>query len=368
MHEQLLEFVNEVKSRKGLSAYDEAATKQAIVLRILKLLDWNMDDLNDIRPEYPVDRENTSEKVDYALAQDTDNMVFVEVKGIGIELQSHEEKFALYCYKNNVELGILTNGLTWWFYLPREKGSWYERKFFSVDLLQQDGEFVVAKFCDFLSRENVLDGKAVENAKRTYQSKQKQQILKKTLPEAWNTLITSEDETFVDLLNNYVEKISGYRADNQAIVEFLADIREKLTLPPDAQVDVRKKHVEPADLSMTRKQRIAPYTPSGYTWKSIVGFTLDGKRYKSSSWKNLLLSICEIVSAEHKTDFSRVLSLKGRKRPYFSRNQNELRASERVQGTDISVETNLSANSIVNLCQDVLSMFGYKSVLRIETN
>ena len=37
---------------------------------------------------------------------------------------------------------------------------------------------------------------------------------------------------------------------------------------------------------------------------------------------------------------------------------NELK--ERTKGKDIFVETHFSANSIVKLCEDVLSLFGYK--------
>jgi negative regulator of replication initiation len=60
-----------------------------------------------------------------------------------------------------------------------------------------------------------------------------------------------------------------------------------------------------------------------------IGTSLDDglleKGWKASQRANLLLSLCNMVSTEHKTNFNRVLSLKGRKRPYFSRNQNDLR-------------------------------------------
>jgi hypothetical protein len=39
---------------------------------------------------------------------------------------------------------------------------------------------------------------------------------------------------------------------------------------------------------------------------------------------------------------------------------NELRSPEKIPGTDIYVEVNLSANSIVRLSIDILSLFGYK--------
>ena len=209
MEEQLKKFINEIKSVKGLNAYDEATTKQVIIIRILSMLGWDIFDVKDIQPEYPVDRQNSSEKVDYALAKDTDNMIFVEAKAVRIDLEDGEEQFCNYCFKNNVVLGVLTNGISWWFYLPRARGSWYERKFYSINLIQQDSDAIVLKFIDFLSKQNITSGKAKENAERTYESKQKSQIIRKSLPKAWNTLISSEDESFMDFFNDMLEKVSG---------------------------------------------------------------------------------------------------------------------------------------------------------------
>ncbi|MEK0351073.1 MAG: hypothetical protein QQN60_07595, partial [Nitrosopumilus sp.] len=61
------------------------------------------------------------------------------------------------------------------------------------------------------------------------------------------------------------------------------------------------------------------------------------------------------------------LSLVGRKRPYFTKNDSLLRNAKQIGKTSIFVETNLNANSIVKLCYDVISIFGYsKNDLRIS--
>ena len=331
------------------------------------LLGWSIFDINDIKPEYPDDPQNTNEKVDYALAQNSDSMVFVEAKAVSVDLEKWEEKFCLYCYKNNVALGVLTNGLSWWFYLPREKGSWYERKFFSINLSQQDVDTVTTKFIDLLSKENVMNGKSIEHAKKTHQLKQKRKIIKNALPEAWNTLVGSEDETFVDLFNSYVEKISGFRANPQEIADFLAKIKSKLIIAEEPSTTITRKRAKAVEITPSGvEQKPSEYVRTGYTGKSIRGFVFNNKKYEVSSWKSLLMSICEQVYELNKNDFTKVLSLKGRKRPYFTSNTNELRVPRKIKGTNIFVEINLSANSIVSLCEDVLSLFGYKNSLQIE--
>ena len=362
MNMQLSSLINEIRIAKGLSSLDEAAIKQTIVIRILHDLGWNIFDIKDIRPEYPVDPD-TKERVDFALAQDTDNMVFVEVKTVSADLEKWEDKFCLYCFKFNVALGVLTNGISWWFYLPREKGSFHERKFFSIDLIQQETATIVSRFEDFLSKPNVVNGRAVENAAKTFQSKQKSQIIKKALPLAWNELISSEDDSLIDLFNDMLEKISGYRAESEVIAEFWAENRNKLLFWEGQTAQAARK--EPGQ--QIEGEKTTKNTRKGYTGKAISAFVFNNNRYAVRSWKQLLLTLCSDIARMHMKDFNKVLSLKGRKRPYFTKNLNELRAPERIEGTDIFAETNLSANHIVTLSEEILSLFGYTEHLRIES-
>lgn len=46
MKEQIITFVNELKSNHKIFSYDEAATKQAVVLRLLNFLGWNTFNAN----------------------------------------------------------------------------------------------------------------------------------------------------------------------------------------------------------------------------------------------------------------------------------------------------------------------------------
>jgi len=92
---------------------------------------------------------------------------------------------------------------------------------------------------------------------------------------------------------------------------------------------------------------------------SVTSFEFKGTRYEANSWKDVLFQICNIMLATHKDQFEEVLKLSGRKRPYFSRNPDDLRGAERINGTDIFAEVSLSADSIVRLSRSVISLFGY---------
>jgi hypothetical protein len=64
-----------------------------------------------------------------------------------------------------------------------------------------------------------------------------------------------------------------------------------------------------------------------------------------------------------------VLTLSGPNREYFSRNPYALLTCEKISGTEIFVDVNLSTTDVVTLSHRILSLFGYrKSDLSIKTN
>jgi len=77
------------------------------------------------------------------------------------------------------------------------------------------------KFIDFLGKESVESEKAVKKAEQIYKGQVKDIEIKRNLPEAWNKLISEPDDLLVDLINETIEKICGYRAEEKLIEEFL---------------------------------------------------------------------------------------------------------------------------------------------------
>ncbi|UCB49965.1 MAG: restriction endonuclease subunit R, partial [Deltaproteobacteria bacterium] len=95
---------------------------------------------------------------------------------------------------------------------------------------------------------------------------------------------------------------------------------------------------------------------------------LGGTKYDVKSRKEMLLKICEVVAAKHKEDFEMVLTLSGPNKEYFSTNPYELLTCEKISGTEMYVDVNLSAMGAVALTHRVLSLFGYEEKdLSVET-
>ena len=105
-----------------------------------------------------------------------------------------------------------------------------------------------------------------------------------------------------------------------------------------------------------------------YTGQSALAFTFDGERHEVHTWKEIAVTLFEILWRRDPQKLeTAVLALRGRKRPYFTRDKTELRHPEPIMDTGIFFESNLSADYMVRLCYTVLDRMGYPtSALSIE--
>ncbi len=294
---------------------------------------------------------------------DGKDRLFIEVKKTGEELEGHEEQLLAYSFKAGIRIAVLTNGFEWWFYLPLNEGSWEQRKFYMIDISQQESQDVVSKFVDFLSRDNVSSEKSIANSEEVYKSRKKESILKETFQKAWDKLISEPDDRLIELMTNKTEELCGYKPEAELVEQFLARRVTPRTVPASQLVKSSSAYIQrgvPTQIASAS---------GGYTNKSISVFVFNRKQYQPKSWKELLLTMCDVLRESHGSEFEKVLNLVGRKRPYFTRNPNELRIPQEIGGTNIFVETNLSANQITKICSNMLSAFGYREdALKIETS
>lgn len=217
MSDEVLKVIEDLQSDKRLTLLLEADISRSVILRILDALNWSTSNRREVNPEYSV----RGGRVDFALLIGNRPKVFIEVKRGGEPLAGHQEQLLGYAFRQGVKIAILTNGATWWFYLPLQEGSWEERKFATVDFDRQDTEEIVQKLEDLLSKENVISGKAVQNAKILYEQSQKKEEISTTLPDAWNQLVSEPDDLLVELLAEKTEELCGHKPDKNEIEQFL---------------------------------------------------------------------------------------------------------------------------------------------------
>lgn len=218
MAETIARAVEQIKSTGLLRSLDESATKQGVVLRLLYLAGWNTFDVSEVVPEYTVGNL----RVDFALRPGTANAVFIEVKRPGENLESHQQQLLEYCFQEGTELAALTNGRTWWLYLPLQRGNWAQRRFLTIDLESQDPAIIEQRFLEYLSLEKVVSGRAVSDAENSVRSQQRAETIDKTIIEAWNHIVETPDELLVDLISETTERICGMKPEPELVKQFLS--------------------------------------------------------------------------------------------------------------------------------------------------
>ena len=349
MENELKDLISEIKSNDRIYSYDEATTKQAIILRLFSSLGWKIFNTDEVKPEYSM----SGRRVDYALRINNINKVFIEVKQIREHLEKHQEQLLSYSFQEGVKLAILTNGITWWFYLPLNEGSWEQRRFYTIDLVEQAPRDIIQRFVDFLSKENIDSGKAITNAENFYRSQQKRKKLKEALPKAWYKIISEPDELLIELIIETTEKSCGLRLEENTVEAYL-----KRNVLPYYQ-EPHKPPVKLGEIAVERKKekrkRRQVSKKESYRYTKPREFSVSTSKMTVKNWKEVLLGVCEILSERHPSDLEKFLRLD----KYFSRDPRNFHTPVEISSTGVFVETNRGADDIVRMCKKTVVQFGY---------
>lgn len=361
MSDPLETFIARVREDRQLILSGEEATRLGVVLPILARLDWDRDNMREVVPEFAVG----SGRVDYCLKIADKNTVFVEAKRSSQDLDRHQEQLLDYAFRFGVETAVLTNGLVWWLYLPLLSGSWDQRKFFTIDLEQQEPAAAAQHFRDFLGRAGIADGSAVRRARALHESREKERLVQQAIPKAWFQLCRNPDELLLEILAEKVEGLCGHQPEQSALAEFLAKVP---TESDKGQGPKPRETGRPIATAPVVSKRESAVEEGAYTYKRPLAFVFRGERHAVSSFKDILMGLSSILLTQHGPDFDKALSLRGRKREYFSRDFRSMTAPTEIDQSGIFVETNISANNIIARCNDLLAVLGYpQSDLQIET-
>ena len=366
MQKQIQSFIKDLKSNKKLSSFDEASTKQAVVLRMLSFLGWDIFNVDEVSPDYAAN----SSHVSYALRLGGNNKIFVEVKRISEKLDNHQKKFVEAASGENVDFAVLTNGVTWWFYLTSANGGWQQKWFYSADFFAQEPDTFVPQLVDLLTMNKVSKGQALKTAKNLFRDK-KQKMAADFLPKAWNQIISQPNKIFIELLSLQTEKLCGYKVDIKSIETFLGqhvdewlitNIPSTVTAPPSTSmetdtIDNKEKPASKISESIRKDEKAADL--ESYEDKSIQSFTFIGYSHIVRAWDEVLPILCDYLASTHEKDFEKVLWISDNQKPYFSRYSDQLRIPEKINETDIYVETRISPDEVAKTAHKLIETFGY---------
>lgn len=367
MEKKIISFIEDLKSNKKLSSFDEASTKQAVVLRLLSFLGWDIFNVEEVYPDY----STSSSTVSYALRIRNTNKVFIEVKRVHSKLDNQQKSLVNLSSREGVNIAILTNGITWWFYLISATGSWQRKWFFSIDLIKQKPDTFVPRLIDLLSKTKVTKGQSQKAAKSLYQRK-RQKLAANFLPEAWNQIISQPNKIFVELLSDQTEKLCRYKVDTKSVQKFLDQHIDQWLVkkvagtgaaPPSAtlatdilDLDDELSSAKPENASPKKE---SPEISQSFADTSIRSFRFNGSNFTVRAWDEVLPKLSDYFAAANQKDFEKVLWISDDQKTCYSRYSDQLRMPEKIKGTDIFVETKMTPDEVVKTAKKLIEEFGF---------
>lgn len=194
----------------------------------------------------------------------------------------------------------------------------------------------------------------------------------------------------LNIVNRYItnlieqmdyDKVQKYLEIAKCITSVMADekvIFDKIKIKdnnkkPDRCKEVLKKELVEDEMEFAsddqkrinyEKYRIDETIPYALTtdfrYTKPAAFSLDGVRYPARMWKQMLVKSCELLNEKSNKIFNEFLEdkfMQGKTRKYFSKDEKELWNPEKIRGTDVFIETNLSANNISNMILKMLDKY-----------
>ena len=350
----LRDVIEEVKREIAAagSSINEADTKAALISPILSELGWR--GLQRIRSEYAVDQGRL--RLDYALiGSGTKPVALIEAKAPREDLAGHVAQVLNYAFHEGVDICVLTNGIVWWLYLPREKGTPEERRFASLDLPNDDASATADKLESCLRYEALTSGEGEKRAKVLLDALQLENQLRIEIPRAWQRLVAGPNEMLIELVQEEGEDAVGARPSNEQVKQ---ELRSILGRPAVSQgVAPRQASPEPSRVPSRAVQ--TPITTKGRQKRpttKVRMFHLWGHTHRVSFQYQVLTTVADLVFDRHHDDFERVLGLSR-----FQHGHEGFIRPQQISSSSYFVETNLSYFDMKQTCERLLETFGYNS-------
>lgn len=234
----------------------EEATKMNLIMPFIQQLGYNVFDITEVIPEYTADiGKRKGEKVDYAIKIHDKIAIIIEAKQVNEELKNHSKQLSRYFVNTEAKIGILSNGVEYWFYTDVDKPNIMDAEpFFTFNLLsykekdlKQLEEFTKEKF-----DENNLFGKAEELRQ-----------INALIDEIREQMLFPSDDLIKTLINNVYDGVKTQNVVQEyrelIITAFQktidAELVKKLNIMfPDTDIRIEEKIESPSKEEKVKRQ------------------------------------------------------------------------------------------------------------------
>ncbi len=140
LFEELKDIAEQIKKQRHLMTNEEA-TKTVSVRPFIRAFGYDINDLNEVQPEYGADSKASGlERVDYAIVKNGKPIVLIEAKAVGTTLsEKHWGQLHDYYVALDVSFAVLTNGIQYRLYTDHEKPNIMDKQpLLSLNILKPD--------------------------------------------------------------------------------------------------------------------------------------------------------------------------------------------------------------------------------------
>jgi hypothetical protein len=324
----------------------EEATKMAFVMPFIAALGYNTSDATQVVPEFTMDIGGSKdEKVDYAIFKDGEPVILIECKWCGADLDKATYKqLAKYFAFTRAKFGIFTNGILYRFFSDLdENNKMDDTPFLELDMMNVK-DSIVAEIKNF---SNPIDK---DQAYIRAQDLRYMNGIRSLLENEFN----NPSEDFVRFFASQVYK--GKKINEKVVQQFAGYTKKVFDQFIKDKIDDVMKAAKDRVLSQPpNPQPPEPPEPQ----KEPKYYIFEGQKNEVKYWKDMLSKICGIMASRHKERFEDIFTIRGDKNIYFSRNKDELKSPELIEGTDIYVGTAFSKDMLLKIAQKVISLFDY---------
>lgn len=224
-------IIEDIRAKLSNNQYkNEEHVRLSLVARVVQALGWNIWNPVEVNCEFNTVPNEDKTRVDMALFLNVYHpAVFIEIKSVGkMEsiLKDVEKQVRDYNRNNTATFSIITDGQKWRFYSSQTPGEFYQKMFKTIDLLSLDSSIndIEQAFYTFLSKENIVSGRAFSEADKYLHLNQKERVMKDELPRA---KIDAENEPNISLVDHFVKRMTkvNFEISHGDATDFIKSIK-----------------------------------------------------------------------------------------------------------------------------------------------
>lgn len=290
--------------RSGPVPPNEESAKFQVIRPILENLGWDSTDGSEFLLEHPVGGTKGG-RVDIALRAKPGAqqriVALIEAKAPNADLSQHVTQVLGYAFYEGVDICVLTTGMKWWLFLPRESGDPIQRRFATLDLKTDSVERLVEDLTAFLGKEALVKGRAEKKAKSVLKARLDADHLEAVIPKIWRRMLDDPDEDLVELVAARVYKRLSLRPEKEQVIAAL-----------------RGEPIPPVNVPEPPPPREPDNGGSRSPSQKPTAILLWGRRHPISKHKQVVQVVADLLYERHAPEFDILLDLQGKKYPYVA--------------------------------------------------